>query len=188
MSEDKEKFVDEVLDKALANYSHAEPRLGLEGRVLARLEEQKTARAGWWKWAWVPAAAALLIAGGLYLSRPAPPSPTAPSAAVKPNPPVIAPAPKTNSTVIQAAKAKPHPRLTSQAAPKVAQAAARLPQFPAPQPLSEQDRLLLAFVRTQPQAAAQQAKTAAEPLAEIKIQPLEIPPLNPDGNQPAPER
>jgi len=189
MSEQKEKFADEILDKALANYSHAEPRLGLEGRVLARLDEEKQSPARVWKWAWAPAAAALLIAGGLYLSRPRPQGPAIPNVAVKTNPPVTAAPTQPQPPVVKAAaQTKPRVGARAQAAPRAAVAAARLPQFPAPQALSEQDRLLLAYVRLHPQAAAQQAEATAQPLAEMKIRPLEIPPLSPDGSQSAPER
>lgn len=181
MSEQHEKL-DEILDKALAAYGQAEPRMGLEARVLARLEEAKTspARAWWWKWAWAPAAA-LLLAGGLYLARPHTPLPTAPSVAGKPVAPAVTAAQPEAPAVIAAAPAKP--RVRPRVAPKVAEAAARQPQFPAPQPPSEQEKLLLAYVRTQPQAAAQQAQAAAAPLAEMKIKPLEFEPLNPDGDQ-----
>ncbi|HYX69350.1 MAG TPA: hypothetical protein VE825_09470 [Terriglobales bacterium] len=189
MSEGREKFADEVLDKALANYSQAEPRMGLEGRVLARLEEQKTARARtWWRWAWAPAAAALLIAGGLYLARPKTETPPPPSVAEKSAPPVIATAPTTQPPFAQtAAQIKPRVRPSPRPRPALSAAAAKQPQFPAPQALSRQDRLLLAYVRLQPQAAAQQAKAAGEPLAEIQIEPLDIPSLNPDEDQQAPQ-
>lgn len=186
MSEQKERFVDELLDKALANYSQAEPRLGLEGRVLARLEEENNSRARvWWKWSWVPAAAALLIAGGLYLARPKAQPPAVPVAVAKPAQPVITARSAPPPVAEHAKSAVPRGQRTL---PQLTAAAAKQPQFPAPQPLSEQDRLLLAYVRLHPQAAAQQARAAAQPLAEIKIDPLEIPPLNPDGNQQAPQR
>ena len=187
MSEEKERFVDEILDKALANYSQAEPRMGLEGRVLARLEEEKTASARvWWRWAWAPAAAALLIAGGLYLARPKTGTPS--KVAVQPTPPVTTTAPAPQPPVAQtAAQGKPRVRPSSQPRPALAVAAAKQPQFPAPQALSEQEKLLLAFVRLQPQAAAQQAQAAGQPLAEVKIEPLDISPLNPDEDQQAPQ-
>ena len=187
MSEEREKFLDEILDRALAGYSQAEPRMGLEGRVLARLEEEKAARgrAWWWRWAWAPAAAALLIAGALYLSRPKTETPS--NAAVRPAPPVTGAATAEPPVAPTAAQGKPHVRRVPQAAPTPAVAAAKQPQFPAPQALSEQEKLLLAYVRLQPQAAAQQARSAAEPLAEMKIEPLVIPPLNPEGDQQAPQ-
>ena len=188
MSEDREKFVDKVLDQALANYGQAEPRLGLEGRVLARLEvETKSPARVWWKWSWAPAAAALLIAGGLYISRPK--LPATPGVAEKPAPPVTTTAKSAPPPVVTTtAQAKVHVRPSPRTAPTVVTAAAKQPQFPAAARLSEQDRLLLAFVRLHPQAAAQQAQAAARPPAEIKIDPLEIPPLRPDGDQQAPQR
>ncbi|HXZ26934.1 MAG TPA: hypothetical protein VEG08_02925, partial [Terriglobales bacterium] len=127
------------------------------------------------------------IAGGLYLARPRTQAPAPPVVvAVAPSPSLPTPAPP--PVVKAAAQTKPRVGARAQAAPRAAVAAARLPQFPAPQALSEQDRLLLAYVHSQPQAAAQQAKTSGQPMAEIKIDPLEISPLNPDGNQPAPVR
>jgi hypothetical protein len=186
MSEQR-KQLDEILDKALANYSQAEPRLGLEARVLARLEEEKASPARlWWRWAWVPAAAALLIAGGLYLARPRTQAP--PSVAVQSSPPVTAPAPKAAPLVIQATT-QAKPRVQPIAAPSAmpAATAVKQPQFPAPHASSEQEKLLLAYVRLQPQAAAQQAQAAGQPLKEINIQPLEIQPLNPDENDQVPQ-
>jgi hypothetical protein len=172
MSEQREKFVDDLLDKALANYSQAEARMGLEGRVLARLEEEKAASPrGWWRWAWVPAAAVALIAGGLYLARPKPQAPTASSVAVKSGP-----------AVQTATATRPQAQRRAESRPRLVEAAAKPAQFPAPAPLSEQERLLLAYVKLQPQAAAEQAKAAGEPLVEMKIEPLEIQPLEPDGN------
>ena len=101
---------------------------------------------------------------------------------------MVAPAPKTSPPVLQAAaQAKPRMRRSAQAGSRLAQAAAKQPQFPAPQALSQQERLLLAYVKLHPQEAAMQAKAGGEPLTEMKIEPLDIPPLNPDGDQQAPQ-
>ena len=86
---EKDKQMDEVLDSLLANYSSAEPRLGLETRILANLvlenprdAEGREASRGWWsfKWVWAGAAlAATIIVGAVLMSgrhHVAPPSNT----------------------------------------------------------------------------------------------------------------
>ena len=53
-----------MLDSLLANYSSAEPRPGLETRILANLREaEKKAPQGWWnfKWIWAGAVAAAVV-------------------------------------------------------------------------------------------------------------------------------
>ncbi|HEY2171295.1 MAG TPA: hypothetical protein VGJ30_16840, partial [Candidatus Angelobacter sp.] len=60
---DKQMQIDDTLDSLLANYSSAEPRPGLETRILANLrEEEKKASEGWWnfKWLWAGVIAAAI--------------------------------------------------------------------------------------------------------------------------------
>src|ERR1041385_220905 len=71
--QEKDKQMDEMLDSLLANYSSAEPRPGLETRILANLREaEKKAPQRWWNFKWVWAgvvAAALVIAMALVSGR-----------------------------------------------------------------------------------------------------------------------
>ena len=67
---DKQMQIDEMLDSMLANYSAAEPRPGLETRILANLREtqEKQTAQGWWnfKWLWAGmVAAAIIVACGV---------------------------------------------------------------------------------------------------------------------------
>ena len=64
MDQEKDRQTDEMLDSLLANYSSAEPRPGLETRILANLREaEKKAPQGWWnfKWIWAGAVAAAVV-------------------------------------------------------------------------------------------------------------------------------
>lgn len=61
---ERERKLDRWLDEALSHYNDAEPRLGLERRVLARLqEEEKPAKrtVSWWRWMPALAAAAAVV-------------------------------------------------------------------------------------------------------------------------------
>lgn len=64
---ERDRKLDQWLDEALSKYSAAEPRLGLEQRVLAQLRSEEKARAerrNWWRWmpAFAAIAAALIVA------------------------------------------------------------------------------------------------------------------------------
>jgi hypothetical protein len=64
--------LDRVLDEALASYTACEPRAGLAGRVLARLESERRPR----RWTWllgVPAFAGMAVL--LMMPRPQEPEP-----------------------------------------------------------------------------------------------------------------
>jgi len=63
-----ERFVDELLDSALAQYAQAEPRPGLEGRLLARLRSEPDPAAFGWRWLPMAAAAAVVFAAVLYFA------------------------------------------------------------------------------------------------------------------------
>jgi hypothetical protein len=88
-----EPDLDEAIDRAVRDIMSAEPRPGLRGRVLERLEHPRTA------WFTVPrfAAAAAVLASVVLavflLTRPAPVEPTsvAETQPVLPAPPVVAP-------------------------------------------------------------------------------------------------
>lgn len=159
MSEDRD-LLDDVLDRALALQGRAEPRPGLEGRVLATLRARPPLP--WWRAllssrpAWV-AAGVLGAAGGLaalfLLDTPGPgetvspsvasmPAPTAPARAVGPTPPRAVPA--VDEPISAPSPSRPAARLAS--APRVPRRAS----FPERSPLSEQEQLLLRYVATTP--------------------------------------
>ncbi len=76
---DKRMQIDDMLDSLLANYSSAEPRPGLETRILANLREtERQASQGWrnFKWLWAGVVAAAIVMAAVLISgrhRTAPP-------------------------------------------------------------------------------------------------------------------
>jgi hypothetical protein len=76
--EERERLAEQWMDEALQRGAKAEPRPGLEARVLARLEEAAPAPLPFWRRAWrrpgrlafAPAVAALLVVAVLYFVLP----------------------------------------------------------------------------------------------------------------------
>lgn len=173
--EERERLVDGALGRALGPQA-VEPRPGLEDRILANLPAQAAARRPWWEWIWIPAlaaAAVLAIVIGMRVMEKQSPAPQQVKKSVevpkqdvakRPEGPVIKKA--TPPRVI--AKQAPGRRMV--AGPKVEIARAtpsheypRQAVFPAPLPLTDQERLLLAFVnRQRPQAELMAAEQQAD--------------------------
>jgi hypothetical protein len=180
--DDRKRFIhrwhdDEWLDAALKQCGAAEPRPGLEDRVLAgiRIEHQR-ATAQTRKWLQAPAfAAAMLLIGTAFLMR-------KPDAVM---PASVADHPTTQALPQPAAKASKsnRPNRTAglgQAPRAVAQSSLsrseqsvtmpRLEQFPSPLPLSEQEELLANYVQQFPQQAALIAHAQTELLQQELIE------------------
>ncbi len=147
--------IDRMLDATLANYA-AQPRAGLEQRILAnlRMVETRTAARIAWNWgAAMALGAVLMIAASLgwrwARTKPAP-NAKQPSAATVPVATEGAHR-QDNSDLhhVKAARRNRHPvqRETAAANPK-------LDVFPSPLPLSEQERLLEIYVRNNVDHAA----------------------------------
>lgn len=180
----EDRFVDDLLDSALARYAQAEPRPGLEARLLARLRSEPEPAAFAWHWLPMAAAAAVILAAALYFagsreSRP-------PEVAVEPQPAVAPqvttpPPPEPSGTVVNRAVAKQPSAAgaSMRAAGARASISVRRQEFFQPTPLSEQEAALLRFVRQTPAedllALARQSR--AEPIPELRVEALNIPPL-----------
>ena len=164
---ERERLVDSVLDRAFGPQP-VEPRPGLEERILANLSAQQQERRRWRQWIWVPAlaaAAVLAIVIGMRLMHRETATPVQvrhtvetpkQEVAVKPEipaRPAIEP-PARDGRGIRPVAARPV------TVAKVEPSMPRMEVFPAPVPLTDQERLLLALVRRQrPEAellAAQQ--------------------------------
>jgi len=165
--EQRERLVDGALARALGQ-EKIDPRDGFEQRLLANLAAQPEPRP-WWRWRWIPtlaAATVLAIAIVVLVTRtPAPQvieTKEGTAAAILSNsaagaphiapvkPPVPPPALRRDVWVrrhhapaVVAAKGAPLPKQDV---------------FPAPLPLTEQERLLLALVRHQPAQARMMAE------------------------------
>lgn len=192
--EDKNPFIDRLLDSALAHRQKAEPRPGFEGRILESVraaERQRAKGGGFWKlrtagWVLVAAmiAAAIVVAvvETTYQQHgPAVQTPQA-SRAVTVQPqnkevaatPEATPKPRRAATVLEA----------KQTAHKVRKRPRRIEahhwpaQFPTPAPLTREEKALVRYVQdTPPQVLAKPLfKERADP-QRIEIKPLKIPPL-----------
>lgn len=148
------QFAERWLDDALAQYSKAEPRPGLESRILANISVAKATRHSFWRSPLAIAsgcAAIISLAVGLAVLRYvyAPAQPVVVAAPLAPRDPV----PSTIRTTVQ-----PRPKLNQAQHPIRRPARAtdtdskdpRLPQFPSALPLAGQQSLVLAYVRATP--------------------------------------
>lgn len=154
--QEKDKKMDAMLDSLLANYSSAEPRPGLETRILANLREaEKKAPQGWWnfKWIWAGVVAAAIIVAAVLVNgrhRVAPPT----NMVVRTSQPALQPqiqphAPVHPQATVRVPRHKPS---TVRAVQQNATLALnqRPAVFPTPTPLSEQERLLLQYYSRTP--------------------------------------
>src|SRR5579864_7911544 len=153
---DKRMQIDDMLDSLLANYSSAEPRPGLETRILANLREaeEKKASQGWWnfKWLWAGVVVAAIIVAAVLINgqhRVAPPT----HVMVKTSPAVSQPDIQPHAPAVRNETVRIRPR-KSLAPTRPQNAALALNQrpavFPTPTPLSEQEKLLLRYLAGTP--------------------------------------
>jgi hypothetical protein len=164
---DKQIQIDEMLDSLLAGYSSAEPRPGLETRILANLilaaprdAEGREASRGWWgfRWLWAGVALAAIIVGAVLIRgkrHVATPQRTVVHTLQPAVQQPIVQQPKIQSSVPTTAGARPAIHRHRTLAPVPQQNATlawsqRPAVFPTPTPLSEQERLLLSYYSRTP--------------------------------------
>jgi hypothetical protein len=161
--------LDRLLDAALKQYAAVQPREGLEGRILARMRSETAERANhaWWRWLTAAAAVAALAVIITMALRPR----ATPQPMVAQHPSGTLPAAKLAASS-QPRKAVPRPtrRVHAVAEIQVRKALPKLDQFPSPQPLSEQEKLLASYVAVYPEQAALLAKLRTEELERERIE------------------
>jgi len=167
MGPDKEILIDQMLDAALAEYGAAEPRPGLEGRILANLRtERDHAPTQLWRWWFMLLAASTmaLIGTAVFLkTRDAnAPLATGNHLAV----PAVWEGPRAHQNTGSALSASRPRRRRVTAAPNVP----RLEQFPSPQPLSKQEELLARYIEQFPREAVLMARAQTELLQQEMIE------------------
>jgi hypothetical protein len=174
---------DAALDSALTEYGQAEPRPGLEGRVLANLrdkDERSLVRSQFWP-AVFAVAALLVAAGATFLVRregetrrdvaanrvgmvaqahASRPEATPGTAAVVPERQQRQPAPR-----------KSLAQLHETAEPK-------LETFPSPPSFSDQDKLLRIYLRETPREEVLRTASRAKSLDDLQVEDLSIAPLD----------
>jgi hypothetical protein len=160
MFHENDHKLDEMLDAMLSAYSSADPRPGLETRIVASLREHPGGREGLWHVRWmggVALAAAALILLLIHFSRPQPRT-TAPQLATRPQQPE-APATHVHEDIVQpqvvASNHSPRHKVRiarATDAEKQDQLGMRREVFPSPSPLSEQEKLLFRYLARTPRA------------------------------------
>lgn len=171
-----DRFVDDLLDSALARYAQAEPRPGLEGRLVARLRSEPEPRAFSWRWMPAAAAAVVVFAAFLYFAGS---RESRTLEIVKQTKLTIAPAVTPPQVTLESLPTGNRPVVKQPSARVLASTPAPREQFPTPLALSEQEQLLVHFVKQTPpqelQALARQNR--AEPIKVLRVDALEIPPV-----------
>ncbi len=169
-----------LLEKGLTTYGEVAPRPGLENRVLAHLraESERGEVQIWQRWSFrlgaivVGAVMALLI-----VWRPdakAPEIPHTVSRIEPPAPSVFVPPPRPDNS-----RRELPPKTRRRIIPVVADRQ-QPEQFPSTRPLSSQEKLLLAYVNQAPLEEVADTARRARKIEEIRVQDLEVPPLDVD--------
>jgi hypothetical protein len=147
-SRDHTELAKRWLEGALKQYGGAEPRSGLEARILANVRTEKMRIDDRWGLLTLATVAGLLLAGTVFLLRPRGTTreiTTGPSPSPVQVSPLTSAVPPIAHAVSGLVDRKPARRTT--ASQKKEATVPRLDQFPSPLPLSEQDLPLLLYLR-----------------------------------------
>lgn len=190
----RHRAIDDQIDAALAKYAAIEPRAGLEDRIFANLRAQERPSAGivWWRWAGAVVAAAVMVITLLVWKWEMPGRERIvrqPSTSHEERQPQVsikaAPKESQRQTVRMAArhvrKGGSHPQVVVAAEPK-------LVQFPSPQPLSEQERILVSYVAANPERAVLLARLRTEELQQEQTEDMKALPTGDRGIDSEPNR
>jgi hypothetical protein len=196
--ENQIRRLDDWLESALEQYTAVQPHPALERRIAAnvRAEERRVARRRMWTAALAAGAVLAVAFAAMMATRKLAPSPG--RNAVKEFPA----APRTPSEVPRTARGTNRETGAPMKQPVQAAAAARIQnagltaasgprhnQFPSRRPLSEQDRLLLAFIREAPRSVLASAAREGGPPRDLTITALNVLPLeNVSGGKTTEER
>lgn len=176
---------DNILGDALDEYREVEPLAGLEGRVLRRLTERTKRQRAWWGWSLAAGLAMALLAIAAWFELRNPPYQPLPTYQASTE--QASPSPRTDRDRADSWKAGPtgypegfppgtleQPRKASSrpASPGDAHRGRRS-QFPAPVPLTSEERALLALAHTDPEAL----RTLPGNDQDLAIVPITIQPL-----------
>jgi hypothetical protein len=160
---DKDRFLDALLDNSLREYGDAEPRVGLENRVWANLRselEHGARERRWWVLGTAVAAVTAVISIWVWMARTVPNATQATINVARLAAPVMSP-PAQHASPVRQANRRPHP-----ARPKVLNKSEtgepKLDVFPSPQPLSEQEAMLQRYVNEHREHAVLVARAQTE--------------------------
>jgi len=176
-SMDKEREGDQWLDGALVKFGKAEPRTGLEGRLLTTLQvssEQRAARRARWILGAAAATAAVVVAisfGPRSAERLLQPIAAAPTMA-----PSASPAPSFPRAHPKGANV-PHMRGLARISRHEVPAAPRMEQFPSQRPLSREEQTLIQVLQSPAKQEFLARNDAHGPLNDLQIGSLKTPSL-----------
>jgi len=185
--------LDRELDAALAKYAAVEPRPGIEERILANLraEREHAKEPSWWRWPVVAALAAVFVVSVSLAWRSSLPS--AEITARRPATPFYRDQQDGERMGANNVGSSAHPAAPAAAGPgrhgvrqfhPIIASGPRLDQFPSPQPLSQEEQLLVRYVRSFPQEAVMIAKEQAEFEKQMEKLGGDQPPgTNPDQSE-----
>jgi hypothetical protein len=199
MKMNKEKldqFMDQLLDAGLTRLRSEHPRPGLPDRVLVNLRaEQRPAFELRWPWLLATAAALTVVVAGVFLTWHRVPSSSVPvavssKAATPEIPQLPQPGGTEHPSIASVKPATPAPQTTLLQHEPVERQMVRGPMkavFPSPMPLSKEEQLLvsLASLPQQPDLKALAAHEGED--GYLRIDPLNIPPLEEEGGNPKSE-
>ena len=170
---ERERDVDRWLESALSQFGKAEPRAGLESRVLTNLQAERNRIASGCRWRWALGAATALAAVVLAVrvgesARERNPGSTAGTSTTHSEEAQKSmhsgPAPQVAATQVAAAAREVAQRRPANRPILHLAGTPKLAQFPSPQPLSEQEKILASYVAQYPEIAALVAEARAEAL------------------------
>ena len=179
--------IDRWLEKGLAEYGSAEPRAGLEGRILANLKAERehvASRRLWWAFS---AVFAVMIVLAFVWPEARPKLPPAPVredkvASIQAAEPSVK-TPLQRSTLPRSANPVNHAAAvaihTHSSRRRLANRV-RLEQFPSAQALSREVESLLEYVRATPRNELLTVVARATDTSDLQVRDLEIPPLKSD--------
>jgi hypothetical protein len=154
---EKDRHLDELLDSALAQYSSVEPRPGLETRILASVRAATStmaSRRGHWRWLWAGAVAAIALVTFVLLANRHSVVPKPGNNVVQAPQPPVRVSPRFESSVpvppSNTAKRRRETQLRSSPQPVALDRNQRPSVFPTPSPLSEQEKMALAYAARAP--------------------------------------
>jgi len=167
MQSNKRDELDNIIDGALPGYSGAEPLAGLDHRVLNRICVAQAARSSRrpWRWALALSVVASMVFAAILLQtrqRSVPKGPEIVRALPPTSPQTPQPVPtlKRNAPAMHGRRPKAMPKLEV---------------FPAPAPLTSEERALMAFVKHDREQAEQTfAELRRRNDEPIDIQPIQI--------------
>jgi len=173
--------LDSMLNAALAGYSAAEPLAGLEERVLCRVRAIEVTRRRTAGWAFTFAAAAALVLVAIVMKTPGNLTPKSRDIARTETPAPVRSAARVEEPRVATKRRRGRIAAKRTASPELLP---KQEQFPAPAPLTAEERVLRSFVEGHPaeaqQVFAQLQRRSNEP---IQIEPIQIAPLLINGAQ-----